>query len=137
MSAKHTPGPWEVDDNGNVRQVAPRGPTPLTKFRGYVVARTAGGTAGDRTDGADALLIAGAPDLLEAAWLARTVLAQVMYGTSTKEGLRSALATIGAAIQKTEPVACEGHPAGPSDPMGETVYCDGACRAALAKAGVR
>lgn len=23
---------------------------------------------------------------------------------------------------------CEGHPAGPSDPMGETVYCDGSCR---------
>lgn len=24
---------------------------------------------------------------------------------------------------------CEGHPAGPSDPMGETTYCDGTCRA--------
>lgn len=23
---------------------------------------------------------------------------------------------------------CEGHPAGPLDPMGETVYCDGRCR---------
>ena len=23
---------------------------------------------------------------------------------------------------------CEGHPAGPMDPMGETVYCDGRCR---------
>lgn len=23
---------------------------------------------------------------------------------------------------------CEGHPAGPSDPMGQTVYCDGTCR---------
>lgn len=22
---------------------------------------------------------------------------------------------------------CEGHPAGPYDPMGETVYCDGSC----------
>lgn len=22
---------------------------------------------------------------------------------------------------------CEGHPAGPFDPMGETVYCDGSC----------
>jgi hypothetical protein len=22
---------------------------------------------------------------------------------------------------------CEGHPAGPYDPMGETVYCDGCC----------
>jgi hypothetical protein len=22
---------------------------------------------------------------------------------------------------------CEGHPAGPNDPMGETVYCDGSC----------
>ena len=22
---------------------------------------------------------------------------------------------------------CEGHPAGPHDPMGETVYCDGSC----------
>lgn len=24
---------------------------------------------------------------------------------------------------------CEGHAAGPFDPMGETVYCDGSCRA--------
>jgi hypothetical protein len=24
---------------------------------------------------------------------------------------------------------CQGHPAGPFDPMGQTVYCDGACRA--------
>ena len=23
---------------------------------------------------------------------------------------------------------CEGHPAGPFDPMGETVFCDGSCR---------
>ena len=23
---------------------------------------------------------------------------------------------------------CPGHPAGPSDPMGETVYCDGSCQ---------
>lgn len=23
---------------------------------------------------------------------------------------------------------CEGHPAGPFDPMGETVYCDGRCQ---------
>lgn len=23
---------------------------------------------------------------------------------------------------------CEGHPAGPYDPMGVTVYCDGSCR---------
>lgn len=23
---------------------------------------------------------------------------------------------------------CQGHPAGPFDPMGETVYCDGTCR---------
>lgn len=26
------------------------------------------------------------------------------------------------------PRECEGHPAGPFDPMGETVYCDGSCR---------
>lgn len=25
---------------------------------------------------------------------------------------------------------CQGHPAGPHDPMGQTVYCDGTCRAA-------
>lgn len=23
---------------------------------------------------------------------------------------------------------CDGHPAGPFDPMGETVYCDGSCK---------
>jgi len=23
---------------------------------------------------------------------------------------------------------CDGHPAGPSDPMGQTVYCDGSCK---------
>lgn len=26
------------------------------------------------------------------------------------------------------PAECEGHPAGPFDAMGETVYCDGTCR---------
>lgn len=25
------------------------------------------------------------------------------------------------------PDDCKGHPAGPNDPMGETVYCDGSC----------
>lgn len=25
-------------------------------------------------------------------------------------------------------IQCEGHPAGPYDPMGQTVYCDGRCR---------
>lgn len=25
---------------------------------------------------------------------------------------------------------CNGHPAGPGDPMGETVFCDGSCRKA-------
>jgi hypothetical protein len=25
-------------------------------------------------------------------------------------------------------LACEGHPSGPYDPMGLTVYCDGTCR---------
>ena len=29
-----------------------------------------------------------------------------------------------------EVAECEGHPAGPSDPMGETVYCDGSCKVA-------
>lgn len=24
--------------------------------------------------------------------------------------------------------ACQGHPAGPYDPLGQTVYCDGTCR---------
>jgi hypothetical protein len=28
---------------------------------------------------------------------------------------------------------CEGHPAGPNDPMGETVYCDGTCQPAPEK----
>lgn len=28
---------------------------------------------------------------------------------------------------RTEP-ECAGHPAGPADPMGQTVYCDGSCR---------
>lgn len=27
-----------------------------------------------------------------------------------------------------EPIGCPGHPAGPNDPMGQTVYCDGSCR---------
>jgi hypothetical protein len=26
-----------------------------------------------------------------------------------------------------KPAECKGHPAGPFDPMGETVYCDGRC----------
>ncbi len=28
----------------------------------------------------------------------------------------------------TKSKRCEGHPAGPNDPMGQTVYCDGSCR---------
>jgi hypothetical protein len=28
---------------------------------------------------------------------------------------------------------CEGHEAGPFDPMGETVYCDGSCRQGAAR----
>lgn len=27
-----------------------------------------------------------------------------------------------------KPVECQGHPASPFDPMGQTVYCDGSCR---------
>lgn len=27
-----------------------------------------------------------------------------------------------------KPAGCLGHPAGPDDPMGQTVYCDGSCR---------
>jgi hypothetical protein len=27
-----------------------------------------------------------------------------------------------------EDEGCQGHPAGPGDPMGQTVYCDGSCR---------
>lgn len=30
-------------------------------------------------------------------------------------------------VVETEEDGCEGHPAGPFDPMGETVYCDGSC----------
>lgn len=37
-----------------------------------------------------------------------------------------------AADEEAERVAdeteCQGHPAGPFDPMGETVFCDGSCR---------
>jgi hypothetical protein len=32
------------------------------------------------------------------------------------------------ASARIEALTCEGHPAGPYDPMGETVYCDGSCR---------
>jgi len=28
----------------------------------------------------------------------------------------------------SSPKDCKGHPPGPFDPMGETVYCDGSCR---------
>lgn len=30
---------------------------------------------------------------------------------------------------------CEGHPAGPFDPMGVTVYCDGSCRRIARRVG--
>jgi hypothetical protein len=34
-----------------------------------------------------------------------------------------------AACYEEAPVdECDGHPAGPNDPMGVTVYCDGSCR---------
>lgn len=32
---------------------------------------------------------------------------------------------------------CDGHPAGPDDPMGETVYCDGSCRRVRARRATR
>lgn len=32
-----------------------------------------------------------------------------------------------ASSEAAGPGECEGHPAGPFDPMGETVYCDGSC----------
>jgi len=31
-------------------------------------------------------------------------------------------------LSDEEDDGCQGHPAGPFDPMGETVYCDGSCR---------
>lgn len=31
---------------------------------------------------------------------------------------------------------CNGHPAGPYDPMGQTVYCDGSCRPAPSREAV-
>lgn len=34
-----------------------------------------------------------------------------------------------AMIRDTGKRECQGHPAGPFDPMGVTVYCDGSCRA--------
>lgn len=37
----------------------------------------------------------------------------------------AAIAICRSALEET---ACFGHPAGPGDPMGETVYCDGSCR---------
>jgi hypothetical protein len=30
--------------------------------------------------------------------------------------------------RQAEPAECEGHPAGPFDEMGVTVYCDGSCQ---------
>jgi hypothetical protein len=30
-------------------------------------------------------------------------------------------------VARLTPAECEGHPAGPHDPMGQTVYCDGSC----------
>lgn len=30
--------------------------------------------------------------------------------------------------ESEEEPECEGHPAGPNDPIGVTVYCDGSCR---------
>lgn len=32
-------------------------------------------------------------------------------------------------LDSAEAPECEGHPAGPFDPMGVTVYCDGSCAA--------
>lgn len=53
--------------------------------------------------------------------------------TARQMRIRNALAKVDAAIESEhEKLAgvkeCEGHPAGPYDAMGRTVYCDGSCR---------
>lgn len=35
---------------------------------------------------------------------------------------------LNAEAHAAEEAECKGHPAGPNDAMGETVYCDGGCR---------
>lgn len=63
----HTPGPWEVDESGDVRQVRPRTDAERAagQCAGYRVAILASGPA-DPSDGANARLIAAAPEMLEA-----------------------------------------------------------------------
>lgn len=56
MNTKHTPGPWDVDSHGNIVQGPGR----------YKIAITSATSIADRSDGADARLIAAAPELLEA-----------------------------------------------------------------------
>lgn len=40
----------------------------------------------------------------------------------------AASAAFDAAYKVRDGDECDGHPAGPFDPMGETVYCDGTCK---------
>jgi len=59
-----------------------------------------------------------------------------------RERAENALARCVQAIQAAEAMTvdedgCEGHPAGPYDPMGVTVYCDGSCRKVSARRVVR
>lgn len=48
----------------------------------------------------------------------------VGFFTSDASDVAAMLASFGDDVD----AACEGHPAGPFDPMGETVYCDGTCK---------
>ena len=53
-------------------------------------------------------------------------------GTGLTEGEALKAADAHIEEQRQDRTECEGHPAGPYDPPGESVYCDGSCRCHLA-----
>lgn len=60
----------------------------------------------------------------------RKLAAQIERSASFRRELEEGPTTeeLGDRLASVRIEECEGHPAGPFDPMGETVYCDGSCR---------
>lgn len=82
MNTQHTPGPWELEDDGDVFNVC---------ADDRIIARVTIRSAADlREDTANAAAIAAAPDLIAACKAAERLAWEV--GTETEDGIKTLLA---------------------------------------------